>query len=214
MNLRIPVLVMMLFLTACEANNIDDPPAGNVGPESVGAAPQEVAAAEEDAPPEVAAAERCAAGTRVYMSIQDPDVLSAETRGTDEAHREGWIALHTVEEGREIQGQVQPNKVRVVKAIDSSSVVLRRELARGIHFNEVRIEVETECQKPVVVYQAIMSDAVLTSIQIETSAGQDELVESFTWDYMHLKMTYTSIGDDGRAEKPISSSKYGRLYWR
>jgi type VI protein secretion system component Hcp len=186
MKLSISVLVLMLFLTACNDDR-------NVVPESEGAAPPEVAAF-------------CDPRARVYMSIQGPTILSTETRTKEEAHRKGWISVSSVEQS----GQ----QVRMIKAIDSSSVRLRRELAEGTHFDEVRIEIDKGCPKPVVVYQAILSDALLAKIKMDATFLDNRLMESFTWDYIHLEVTHTEINDKGGPGKTSSSSKKGRLYWR
>jgi type VI protein secretion system component Hcp len=186
MKLNISVFVIMLFLTACKDEV-------KISPETEG-----------DAPPELAA--RCDPRARVYMSIQGPNILSTETGTKEEAHRKGWISVSSVEQGEQ--------QVRMIKAIDSSSVILRRELAEGTHFDEVRIEIDKGCPKQVVVYQAILSDALLTRIQVDASESDDRMMESFTWDYMHLEVTHTAINDKGSPSKTSSSRTQGRLYWR
>jgi type VI protein secretion system component Hcp len=192
LKLSISVLVMMLFLTACNDDHNDD---RNVVPETVG-----------EAPPEIAGSVRCDPRASVFMSIQGPTILSTETRSEEEAHRKGWGSVVSVEQGEQ--------QVRMIQHIDSPSVILRGALVRGTHFDEVRIEIEKGCPKPVVVYQAIMSDALLTKIQMDAADGDDRLMESLTWDYMHLEETHTAINDKGDPGKPSSSIKQGRLYWR
>jgi type VI protein secretion system component Hcp len=184
MKLSISVLVMMLFLTACK-NEV------KIHPESADAAPPEVAAS-------------CDPGKRMYMSIQGPDILSTETHSP--AHRKGWITVFNFEEGEQ--------QVRTIIAIDSYSPALRSALLKGTPFDRVRIEVEEECPKQVIVYQAILSDALLTTIQMNASSGNYRLLESLTWDYMHMEMTHTSINDKGGPGETSSSRKNGRLYWR
>jgi type VI protein secretion system component Hcp len=193
MKLSIYVLVMMLFLTACKANKNDTDGAGVVG----------------EARPEVGGDYICEPGTRVYMGINGPAVISTDPLPNVEAHRQGWIPLLTIEEGRQIQDQV-----RMAKVIDSSSVILRKELALGTNFDEVRIEGETKCKKPVVVYQAILTQAALRTLQLDASSDDGSLMETLTWDYMHLETTYTSIDDKGGPGEKITTIKNGRLYWR
>jgi type VI protein secretion system component Hcp len=186
MKLSISVLVLMLFLTACNDDRNDVP-------ESEGAAPPEVAAS-------------CNPRKRMYMSIQGPDILSTETHSTEEAHRKGWITVLNFEEGEQ--------QVRTIKAIDSSSLALRSALLTGKRYERLTIEVEKGCPTPVIVYQAILTEVILTTIQMNASRGNDRLLESLTWDYMHMEMTHTSINDKGGPGETSSSRKNGRLYWR
>tara|TARA_R110001592_G_scaffold1874_48_gene11721 strand:- start:218 stop:784 length:567 start_codon:yes stop_codon:yes gene_type:complete len=188
MIISISVLVLMLFLTACEANNVEID-----GLERVGAAPPEVAA-------------RCDPGTRVYMSAQDPPASSTRTSSTEDAHRKEWISVASVEE----VGQ----QVHMIKDIDSYSPALRSALLTEKRYERLTIEMEEGCSRPVVVYQAILTQALLTTIQVDASSDDDRLLESLAWDYMHLETTYTSIDDRGGPGETISLSKNGRLYWR
>jgi type VI protein secretion system component Hcp len=186
MKLSISVLVLMLFLTACNDDRNDVP-------ESEGAAPPEVAAF-------------CNPGTRVYMSAQDLPASSTRTSSTEEAHRKDWISVASVEE----VGQ----QVHMIKDIDSESPAFRSALLTGKRYERLTIEMEEGCSRPVVVYQAILSYALLTRIQLDASVGDDRLLESLAWDYMDLETTYTSINDKGGPGETISLSKNGRLYWR
>ncbi|MEX1664332.1 hypothetical protein [Zhongshania arctica] len=188
MKLSISVLVLMLFLTACEANNVEID-----GLERVGAAPPEVAA-------------RCDPGKRMYMIAQAPHPSPARTSSTDEAHRKEWISVARVEE----VGQ----QVHMIKDIDSYSPAFRSALVTGRPYEKLTIEIEEGCSRPVVVYQAVLTQAVLATIQVNASSDDDRFLESLTWDYMYLETTYTSIDDNGGPGETISLSKNGRLYWR
>lgn len=183
MKISISVLVLMLFLTACEANNVDID-----GLERLGAAPPEVAA-------------RCDPGKRMYMIAKAPHPSPARR-----TNRKEWISVARVEE----VGQ----QVHMIKDIDSYSPAFRSALVTGRPYEKLTIEIEEGCSRPVVVYQAVLTQAVLATIQVNASIDDDRFLESLTWDYMYLETTYTSIDDKGGPGETISLSKNGRLYWR
>ena len=102
-------------------------------------------------------------------------------------------------------GKVSVQDMNVVKYLDSSSPVIRLNLARGTHIREARLVVRKAGENPVVIFEILLKDVLLTSVSAGGSGGEDRMTENVTLNFREVTWKYTPVDDRGAPGSAIET---------
>lgn len=90
-------------------------------------------------------------------------------------------------------GKASLQDLSVTKYIDSSSPFIRQNLVQGKHIPEARLVVRKAGENPVVFFEIILKDVLLTSVSAGGSGGEDRLTENVTINFREVTWRYTPV---------------------
>lgn len=93
--------------------------------------------------------------------------------------------------------------LNVMAVVDRQSPKLFEACAKGTHFNTAELSVVEEGENQQLFYKVVLSEVVLTSYQVSSSARAGDPMESFSLSFRKLTNEFRAQKEDGSLEPPI-----------
>lgn len=100
-------------------------------------------------------------------------------------------------------GKVAVNDVSVTKYIDRSSALLLQQCFTGKHIKEALLTVRKAGGKPLEYIKIKMQDAIISSVQVGGSGGEDRLTENVSINFAKVHFEYVPQKPDGSGDAAV-----------
>jgi len=142
------------------------------------------------------------AAVDMFLKIDDVKGESKDVEHLDEIEVLAWSwgltqsgTTHTGAGGG--AGKVSVQDISVTKYTDKSTPKLLENIATGKFFQVADLTVRKAGEKPITFVHITMDNALVTSISMGGSGGEDRLTENITLNFAKFKFEYTPQDDKG-----------------
>jgi type VI secretion system secreted protein Hcp len=100
-------------------------------------------------------------------------------------------------------GKANIQDITVTKYIDRSTALLLQQCVKGAHFKEALLTVRKAGGKPLEYIKVKMTDALITSVSVGGSGGEDRLTENVAINFAKVNFDYVPQKPDGSGDAQV-----------